>query len=115
MPTANLPKITMILVAVPSVLPATGSGCGSNGVNLMRTAILREREAMASRILVGYCRKLLSNPDRSYVDIDEVVAQMTHILHIYAVNVPTAKMLVASATAAHEATGAVCGEDGEGV
>jgi len=40
---------------------------------------------------------------------------MTHILHIYAVNVPTAKMLVASATAAHEATGAVCGEDGEGV
>ena len=42
--------------------------------------ILREREAMASRLIFSYCRRLLLDTDRSYVNKENVVAHMNHVL-----------------------------------
>ena len=52
------------------------------------TAILREREVMAERLLVSYCRRLLTDADRSYVNIDEAIIQMNHVLQIYGYEPP---------------------------
>ena len=48
-----------------------------------RTAILREHGIMAVRLHVGYCRKLLSDPDKSFVDKDDVLYHMHNVLDVF--------------------------------
>ena len=51
--------------------------------------VIRERESIASRMLFGYCRKLLLDTDTKYIDKDEVVNQLVAILNIQGYDVPT--------------------------
>ena len=43
---------------------------------------VRERESIASRMLFGYCRKLLLNTERNYVDKDEVLGHLVAVLNV---------------------------------
>ena len=85
--------------------------------------IIRERESIASRMLFGYCRKLLLDTESSYINKDEVLGHLVAILNIQgydpspvvATQEQTAKDSTVSATATQESSGATCGEDGGGV
>ena len=47
-----------------------------------RNQVIRERESIASRMLYRYCRRLLTDTERSYIDKDAVVHELVTILHI---------------------------------
>jgi len=47
--------------------------------------VLRERERIVSRLLTGYCRKLLAVSDDKYVSKEEVLYHVHHVLHILGV------------------------------
>jgi hypothetical protein len=47
-----------------------------------KNSVIRERESIASRMLFGYCRKLLLNTERNYIDKDEVLGHLVAVLNV---------------------------------
>ena len=107
----NLPFILVIVLAA-CVYAAYFYTERRLGEERARTTILREREAMAARLLFGYCRKLLLE-ESTYTNKDEMLLHLSNVMQIYGTNLPSATISAAPA-AAHEPTSATCGEEGEG-
>jgi len=75
--------LIIILIALASVVYAAYFYADRKFIEEQaRNGVIRERESIASRMLFGYCRKLLLDTESSYINKDEVLGHLVAILNV---------------------------------